>query len=79
MINLYLFQLSGYCSKLITLVVIATGLAYQFSGFLKLPSSSVAYSTWLEQLLKYQLGVWGAPRESFRANFTPRVTNKQLQ
>ena len=42
---------------LITLIVIATCLAYQFIGFLQLPSSSEAYSTRLEQLLKYQLGV----------------------
>ncbi len=38
------------------------GLAYQFSGFLWLPSSSGAYPTRLEKLLKYQQGVL-APRE----------------
>ncbi len=53
----------GNIAKLITLVVIATYLAYQFSGFSQLPSSSEAYPTWLEKLLKYQLGVWGTPRE----------------
>ncbi len=47
--------------KLITLVVIATGQTSHLPRFLHLPSSGVAYSTWLEQLLKYQLGVWGAP------------------
>ncbi len=39
--------------------------AYQFSRFLQLPSSSEAYPTRLEQLLKYQLGLWGAPREFY--------------
>ncbi len=54
--------------KLITPVVIAIkGLAYQFSGLLQLPYSSGAYPTRLEQLLKYQLEVWGAPRR-FMAN-----------
>ena len=38
----------------ITLVVIATSLAYQFSRFIQLPYSSGAYHTRLEQLLKYQ-------------------------
>ncbi len=42
----------GCIGKLITLVVIATGLAYQFSGFLLLPySSKGTYPTKLEQLL----------------------------
>ena len=35
--------------KLFTLVVIATGLAYQFSWFLQLTSSGIAYLTELEQ------------------------------
>ena len=39
------------------------------------PYSSGPYPTRLEQLLKYQLGVWGAPSE-FMANFTPEVSNK---
>ncbi len=43
-------------SKLITLVVIATGQTFQFSWFLQLPSSNLPYPTELEQLLKYQLG-----------------------
>ncbi len=43
--------------KLITLVVIATSLAYLFSEILQLFSSIEAYPTRLEQLLKYQLGV----------------------
>ncbi len=29
------------------------------------PSSAVAYSTRLEQLLKYRLKVWGAPKTKF--------------
>ncbi len=52
---------------------IATGLTYHLVVcVIQLPSSSEPYPTRSEQLLKYQLGVWGAPREF--ANFTPRVT-----
>ena len=55
----YLFQARYLHNviKLITLAVIATSLAYQFSELLQLPYSSGAYPTMLEQQL-YQLGVW---------------------
>ncbi len=46
-------------SKLGTLVVIATSQTCPFSQFLQLPSSGEVYSTWLEQLLKYQGGGGG--------------------
>ena len=59
--QLMLFQGCYFTLKLITLVVIATSQTHYFSRFLQLPSSSLAYSTRLEQLLKYQLGVWIAP------------------
>ncbi len=45
-------------AKHITTVVIATS---ETCWFLQLPSSHVAYLTGLQQLLKYQLGVWVAP------------------
>ena len=50
-----------------TLVVAATGLTYQFSGFIQLPSSNEAYPTRLKQLLEFV--------ESITANFTPWFTN----
>ncbi len=48
-------------AKLITPVVIATSETCHFSWFLQLPSFHVAYLTGLQQLQKYQLGVWVAP------------------
>ncbi len=42
-------------AKLITLVAIATCLAYQFSWFLQLSSSGVGYTILLQQLLKHKL------------------------
>ncbi len=43
--------------KLITLVVIATGLAYQFSGFLH----SESLPNQVRAAAKIPAGVWGAP------------------
>ncbi len=42
-------------------------LGTSFPDFLQLPSSSEAYppTQVLEQLLNYQLGLWGAPREFY--------------
>ncbi len=49
--------------KLIALEVTGTRLAFQFSEFLHKTSSGEAYPNRLEQLLKYQLGVWRAIKE----------------
>ncbi len=51
--------------KLITLVVIAT--SPNLSHFLAFTATfhCVTFSTVLEQLLKYQLGVWVAPTTNF--------------
>ena len=52
------YHIAGAVLLKVIIVVIATGQAYQFPGFLQLPySSSGAYPTRLEQLLQYQLGV----------------------
>ncbi len=60
--------ISSCTAKLITLVVIASNLAklFNFLGFYGyLPLVYPIYSTGLEQLLKYQLGVWVVPTTNF--------------
>ncbi len=64
------FLMAVLC-KLITLVVIATDLAYQgFQDFYSYLTVSGAYPARLEQLLKYLLGMWGAHREFYCQLYT---------
>ncbi len=71
-ISQLLFQ--ALLRKHITLVVIASSQTFQFSwGFFTATFSvftatflGVPCSTGLEQLLKYQLGVWVAPTTNFK-------------
>ncbi len=57
-------MLSCGFGKLITLVVIATGLAYQFSGFLLQPySSKPNLPIQVRAAAKISAGGGGAPRE----------------
>ena len=61
----------GCIVQAITVVGIATRVwLISFQGNLRLPYPSGAYPTRLEQLLRYQLGMWGAPREFYGQLYT---------
>ncbi len=57
--------------KLITLVVIATGQTFQFSGFLQLPSSSVPCSDRVRAAAQISAGGEGSPYNQLSAESYP--------